>query len=98
MVCGEPHFKTDVGNYSNLFITTRNYNDIQLIDIPKANKVTQEKKKYADNLMKKHYGEEWRNIRTLKFYIHVVDGSEDSEVSIDTLYCQPQEEEQNDFI
>lgn len=98
LVRGEPHFKTNVGTYKNLFKTSCNYNDIDLITIHKTNKVTQEKKKDVENLLKKHYGDEWRNIELLKFYKHVIDGSEEAEELNDTPCCQPQEEEQNVFV
>lgn len=98
LVRGEPHFKTNVGTYKNLFKTSCNYNNIDLITIHKTNKVTQEKKKDVENLLKKHYGDEWRNIELLKFYKHVIDGSEEAEELNDTPCCQPQEEEQNVFV
>ena len=97
LVCGEPYFKTDVGTYKKVFMTSRSNNNIELHDISKANKVTHEKKKDVDTLLEKHFGEEWRNMEALKFYAHVTDGSEDSEVT-KMQCCQPQEEEQNLFV
>ncbi|KAJ8896022.1 hypothetical protein PR048_001363 [Dryococelus australis] len=97
LVCGEPHNKTDIDTYRNLFMTKCSYNDIQHTKMTTRNKVTTEKEKEVENLLQKHYGEKWRSFEALKFYAHVIDGSEDS-ASTETQCCQSQAEEQNVFI
>ncbi|KAJ8882592.1 hypothetical protein PR048_014403 [Dryococelus australis] len=75
----------------NLFVTKCSYNDIQHTEMTIRNKVTTEKKKDVENLLKKHYAGKWRGIEALKSFAHVIDGSENS-ASMETRCCQPQAE------
>lgn len=60
--------------------------------IQKGNKVNISKIKDVTNLLKKHYGEDWKAMDILKYYKHIEENNENFEEHED-LQCVPEENE-----
>lgn len=73
-VRGEYHYGLDIGVYKSIFkkkCSAMNLNHIPVI--PEANRMDPAKKKDVDKLLKKHFGDDWRSLPSLKFYTYVTD-------------------------
>lgn len=64
-VRGEISYRNDTGTDKNIMKRTKNISSIQPQIVTARVQVKREKLKDVDSLLKKHYGENWRNLESL---------------------------------
>lgn len=90
LVRGEYTYKSDLGVPKSIAKPGKQFLNIKPTIIPRSNAIKQSKKVDVNNLLKKHYGDQWREIEDLVFYKNIIDGAEDNEEDEPT--CEPTEE------
>lgn len=73
---GEIHYKSDIGVPKSVLKQGKAYSSIKPTELQNKVPVKKEKLIDVDNLLKKHFGPEWRNNADLEYYRSVIDGSE----------------------
>lgn len=84
----EHSYKSDLGMAKSLTKPRKNLFNMIPPVIPMSNSLKQAKKTDVDNLLKKHYGGQWRDIEDLLFYKNVIDGAEDNNDEEEQV-CEP---------
>lgn len=82
-VKGEVNYRSDLGQYKSILKKGKSLASITPDPLPKKVPVKQEKLTDVDNLLKKHFGPDWRNLNDvdLTFYKNVIDNTGDMEDS-----------------
>lgn len=74
-VRGEIAYKSDIGSYKKITRVGKTMKHFVPEEVLKKNELNANKKKDVDKLLKKHYGDLWRDMPELEFYKFVVDHS-----------------------
>ena len=82
-------YKSDLSTYRSLLKKGQSYRNIKLERLPIGIPVKQEKIKDVQNILRKHYGQDWRDQNNLVYYRELLDGIQASPENI-------QEESDND--
>lgn len=93
-VRGEFTYKSDLGSEQSICKRGKNISLISPEIIEKQNTLNEKKKVNVNNLLKCHYGENWRSDPTLSFYQNVLDNSM-SEENVEEPICEENVEEPN---
>lgn len=75
LVRGEYTYNSDLGQYKSLTKSGALMSSMNPPVMPKSNTLKQEKKDDVNNLLNKHYGNEWRANEDLFFYKFIIDGA-----------------------
>lgn len=97
-VRGEVAYRSDIGTYKQLTKVGKTMKDFVPEELIKMNQLNENKKRDVDKLLKKHYGEQWREIPELKFYEFVVDNPTQDDDRQDDVLCEQQDEVLNLII
>ena len=89
VVKGEVNYKSDLSTYRSLLKKGQSYRNMELERLPIGIPVKQEKIKDVQNLLRKHYGQDWRDQNNLVYYRELLDGIQAAPENI-------QEESDND--
>lgn len=79
LVRGEYTYKSDLGVPKPLTKPGKMLFNMNPPVIRMSNSIKQAKKVDVNNLLKKHYGDQWRNIEDLLFYKNIIDEADNSE-------------------
>lgn len=91
LVRGEVFYRSDVNNPKSVTQKNKVISDIHPVPIHKRNAVKPAKLKDVDNLLKSHYGEDWKNLNELSLYVEVLNNPPADDIEPDEQ-CEHQED------
>ena len=74
LVKGEPYYYYDYANFQSVFLQKKTPADFSPTEIFQGTAIADEKRKYVEKLLQKHFGENWREDRRMEFFVCVLDG------------------------
>ncbi|KAL4713324.1 hypothetical protein ACJJTC_012396 [Scirpophaga incertulas] len=93
-VQGEENYRNQIGQLKYVTKRRKKITDMAPSIVRRGNKVNIKKILDVANLLKKHFGEDWRTIDTLKYYKDVEEDNDNFEEH-ESLQCVPLEETEN---
>lgn len=68
LVRGEPYYFHDVANFQSTIRKNKSFSDFHPVEIQAGNAISLEKIKDVKTLLEKHFGTNWREIESLRFF------------------------------
>lgn len=91
---GEEAYRSNIGQPKYVTKKNKTCSDCIPVILPRGNKVNEKKISDVTNLLNKHFGDDWRNLDTLKYYKDI-EANNNSFESHENMQCVAIEENEN---
>lgn len=98
LIKGEVNYRCDLGRYKSILKAGKNVSDIDPRLLPNIFPVKKEKMNDVDKLLKKHFGNEWRQLPDLEYYKNVLDREYNFQENLQTAEDDVVEDEENEEV